>query len=243
MKKVFISSPLEEEILLPKDITHHILHVFRHDIRKPILVTGSDSRCGYYEITGETNGSASAKLVEYVEIVQNESRLILVQSLLKGDKLEWVLQKATELNVDTIYLVSTKNNVVKYDQKKLEAKLQRWEKIVLEASQQCGRNTLPSIIISETLESVLHIESNALRLVAYENEEGRTLKDELQDYKQCNAHPEVLICIGPEGGFQDSEINGIIKSGGKSISLGSTILRAETAAIAALAMMQYELEL
>jgi len=243
MKKIFIPTPLDEIIELPKDVTHHVLHVFRHNMEKPITVTGSDNRCGTYQITAEVDGKAQAKLIEYVDANLASYRTILVQSLLKGEKLEWVLQKATELNVDTIYLVSTANCVAKYDEKKLQSKVNRWEKIMLEAAQQCGRNHLPTLVVGETLLQALDIESDALKLVAYENEAGQTIKDVLKTLHSDKSVTDVLICIGPEGGYQEKEINAIIKYGGKSVSLGNTILRAETAAIGSLAMIQYELEL
>lgn len=243
MKKIFIPTPLDEIIQLPKDVTHHVLHVFRHNMEKPITVTGSDNRCGIYQITEEVDGIAQAKLIEYVESDASSYRTILVQSLLKGEKLEWVLQKATELNVDTIYLVSTANCVAKYDDKKLQSKVSRWEKIMLEAAQQCGRNQLPTLVVGETLSQVLTIEADALKLVAYENEDGHTIKSALQLVHTNQTIIDILICIGPEGGYQEKEINAIIESGGKSVSLGNTILRAETAAIGSLAMIQYELEL
>ena len=243
MKKIFIPTPLDEIIQLPKDVTHHVLHVFRHNMEKPITVTGSDNRCGIYQITEEVDGLAQAKLIEYVESDASSYRTILVQSLLKGEKLEWVLQKATELNVDTIYLVSTANCVAKYDDKKLQSKVSRWEKIMLEAAQQCGRNQLPTLVVGETLSQVLAIEADALKLVAYENEDGHTIKSALQSVHTNQTITDILICVGPEGGYQEKEINAIIESGGKSVSLGNTILRAETAAIGSLAMIQYELEL
>ena len=243
MKKIFIPTPLDEIIELPKDVTHHVLHVFRHNMEKPITVTGSDNRCGIYQITDEVDGIAQAKLIEYVATDVSSYRTILVQSLLKGEKLEWVLQKATELNVDTIYLVSTANCVAKYDDKKLQSKVSRWEKIMLEAAQQCGRNQLPTLVVGETLSQVLIIEADALKLVAYENEDGHTIKSALQLVHTNQTLTDILICVGPEGGYQEKEINAIIESGGKSVSLGATILRAETAAIGSLAMIQYELEL
>ena len=243
MKKIFIPTPLDEIIELPKDVTHHVLHVFRHNMEKPITVTGSDNRCGTYQITAEVDGKAQAQLIEYVEGNLASYRTILVQSLLKGEKLEWVLQKATELNVDTIYLVPTANCVAKYDEKKLQSKVNRWEKIMLEAAQQCGRNHLPTLVVGETLLQALDIESEALKLVAYENEAGQTIKDVLKTLHSDKSVTDVLICIGPEGGYQEKEINAIIKYGGKSVSLGNTILRAETAAIGSLAMIRYELEL
>ena len=97
MKKIFISTPLDESIVLPKDVTHHILHVFRHNIEKPITVTGSDDRCGIYQINDEINGLAQASLIEYIDSPTSMHRTILVQSYLKGEKLEWVLQKLQSL--------------------------------------------------------------------------------------------------------------------------------------------------
>ena len=265
MKKIFIHTPLTDNIIIPKDITHHILHVFRHDMRKPVTVSGSDGQTGSYLITAEIDGAAYAQLCELLPSQTQMSRVILVQSLLKGEKLEWVLQKATELNVDAVYLVATANNVVKYDDKKLMSKASRWEKIMQEASQQCGRNQLPTLVVDQTLPQVLDIESDALQLVAYENETGRTLKDALVDFKQktlsdfnqttvensnnsngviiAPTQPTVLICIGPEGGFQQKEIDAMSERGVESVTLGNTILRAETAAISSIAMINYELEL
>lgn len=214
MKKIFIPTPLDEIIELPKNVTHHVLHVFRHNMEKPITVTGSDNRCGTYQITAEVDGKAQAKLIEYVDANLASYRTILVQSLLKGEKLEWVLQKATELNVDTIYLVPTANCVAKYDEKKLQSKVNRWEKIMLEAAQQCGRNHLPTLVVGETLLQALDIESDALKLVAYENEAGQTIKDVLKTLHSDKSVTDVLICIGPEGGYQEKEINAIIKYGG-----------------------------
>ena len=114
---------------------------------------------------------------------------------------------------------------------------------MLEAAQQCGRNQLPTLVVGEKLSQVLEIESDALKLVAYENEDGHTIKDVLSQVNSDESITDILICIGPEGGYQENEINAIIESGGKSVSLGTTILRAETAAIGSLAMIQYELEL
>ena len=243
MKKIFIPTQLDETIELPIDVTHHVLHVFRHNIEKPITVTGSDNRCGMYQIIEEVDGKAQAKLIEYIEGAAASYRMILVQSILKGEKLEWVLQKTTELNVDTVYLVPTSNCVAKYDAKKLQSKYSRWEKIMLEASQQCGRTQLPTLVVDEPLSNVLDIESESLKLVAYENEAGYTIKDALKAISSDSTNRDILICIGPEGGFQEKEINDIIECGGQSVTLGHTILRAETAAIAALSMVHYELEL
>ena len=91
-----------------------------------------------------------------------------------------------------------------------------------------------SCVVGEPLSNVLDIESESLKLVAYENEAGYTIKDALKAINSDSTNRDILICIGPEGGFQEKEINDIIECGGQSVALGHTILRAETAAIAAL---------
>ncbi|ETJ32779.1 RNA methyltransferase, RsmE family, partial [human gut metagenome] len=80
-----------------------------------------------------------------------------------------------------------------------------------EAAQQCGRNQLPTLVVGEKLSQVLEIESDALKLVAYENEAGQTIKDVLKTLHSDKSVTDVLICIGPEGGYQEKEINAIIK--------------------------------
>ena len=134
MKKIFIDAPLDTMITIPKDTTHHLLTVFRHKMEKPVLVGGSDGRTGVYQIQDVVDGEASAKLVGDIQDESvSEVEVVLVQGFLKADKLEWVLQKTTELNVHSVYAVPMKNCVVQYKMDKLPQKVQRWEKIMKEA--------------------------------------------------------------------------------------------------------------
>lgn len=238
MKKLFYPEPLGDNIVLPEDMTHHINHVMRHNWAKPITITGADGKTGTYRIIGEVDGQAQCEIIAYGDGDVKRMRKVLVQSLLKGDKLEWVLQKATELDVDAIYLVETRHNVVKYDGSKLLNKKKRWDKILMEAAQQCGRPRLPELIVDCALTDVLDRENNIQWVVAYENEEGLTLKDVL-----AQVTTGVGIIIGPEGGLHVEEVQALHEKGVTSVSLGHTILRAETAAVAVMAMIHYELEL
>lgn len=240
MKKLFIPSPLDDTINLPEAETHHLLRVFRHDFKKPIMVTGSDGGLGIYYVTGEEDGQAIAKLDHYVDYQPRDYDLVLVQSILKGDKMDLVVQKCTELDMDMLYTVTTSNCVAKYDAKKLAAKSQRWSKIMQEASQQCGRQDLPDLEVGLSLDEVLEAESDSLCVVAYEAEDGTTLRKVLTDNPQKR---RVVIFIGPEGGFKPQEVENLAAKGVAVASLGATILRAETAAISAIAMAKYELEL
>lgn len=240
MKKLFIPTPLADTILLPEAETHHLLRVFRHDFKKPITVTGSDGRMGIYYVTSEENGQASAELDHYVDYQARDYDLVLVQSILKGDKMDLVVQKCTELDMDMMYTVTTSNCVAKYDAKKLATKSQRWSKIMQEASQQCGRHDLPDLETGLSIDEILAAEADSLCIVAYEAEDGTTLRKVLMDNPEKR---RVVIFIGPEGGFQPQEIQTLVAKGVAVASLGATILRAETAAISAMAMAKYELEL
>lgn len=245
MKKLFVPMPLSEEIVLPKDSTHHLLTVFRHPVDEEFLVTGSDNRTGWFMITGvNDNGEGTAVLVRWVDSVDGLAQVALAQAYVKGEKLEWILQKATELNVHTVYTLPGKHSVAKYDDKKLNAKAQRWQKILQEASQQCGRQQLPIFQTATSIGAVIEAEQaqNTLLLVANETEDGTTIRDVLQKAVWADqADPRVLIFIGPEGGWSAEELAYFTENGVKSVSLGTTILRAETAAIASLAMINYEL--
>lgn len=242
MKKIFISTPLDTEIIIPKETTHHLLTVFRHNVAKPIRVSNNDGGTATYRILDVVDGEARAERVGDVDTTSTgDVEVVLVQAFLKADKLEWVLQKATELNVHTVYAVPMKHCVVQYKADKLPQKVERWQKIMKEASQQCGREQLPKLEIKQNITEVLTAESKrgTRLLVAYENEASHTLKEALQQ----DDSQRVLIIIGPEGGLSESEVSLMMDLGADVVTLGSTILRAETAAISSVSMLQYELNM
>lgn len=242
MKKLFISSPLNEEVQIPRDLAHHLLQVLRHSKEEPVLVSGLDKRSGLYSIVNDDLNACKAKLIRFVEESVPEKEIVLVQSFLKGDKFEWVLQKATELNVSHVYGVSTKHSVAHYDKKKLDQKEVRWQKILKESSQQCGRAYLPELTVQMTWKEVLRQEAqrpDTALFIAYEREGNQSLKVALSQIPRDEIQ-RIVICIGPEGGFHSSEVDDLLALGGQSISLGKSILRAETAAISSVAILQYE---
>ena len=245
MKKIFIDVPLTDEIVLPADTTHHLLNVFRHKMSKPVLVGGSDGRTATYELIDVVDGQARARILQDGVVQDDEVEIVLVQGFLKADKLELVLQKATELNVHTVYATTMKNCVAQYKDSKLPQKISRWQKIIKEAAQQCGRAKLPELEAELSINEIIERETNpnTLLLVAYENEQSRTLKEALQDNNNGEPFERVVIFVGPEGGLTPSEVANYEAAGVKSVTLGNTILRAETAAIGAVSMLQYELNM
>lgn len=169
--------------------------------------------------------------------VQYESPLniTLYQCILKSDKNEYIIQKATELGVNRIVFVETERTVVKLDEKKWIKKQNRFEKIALESSKQSKRTSIPEI---EGLLNIYEIsnQDNSLSLVFYENE-----TESIHSLLTNSNYKDINIFIGPEGGLSEENLKVLKSKGFKSVSLGNRILRADTAPICALSIIQYEL--
>ncbi len=249
MKKAFLDISLEEEILMDVEHSHHILNVLRHKKERPLPIANSTEGMAMYRFQSMNDDGTSLWHREGAIVpVEEKGPIVLVQAFLKGDKFEWVLQKTTELDVTEIITVPSAHTVVQYDGKKLEAKDKRWQKILMEASQQCNRGIMPTCTHLSSWASMIEYcrdkYKDALLLVAYENEEQRHIKSELREHYGCEATKEkaIIICIGPEGGLAEAEVQALEKEGAKRVTLGETILRAETAAVASVAMIAYERE-
>lgn len=214
---------------------NHIKNVLRMSIGEQFLVSCEDIS-DLCEIESIETDTVVVKIVE--ENYQSTNlpiKIHLFQGLPKSDKLELIIQKAVELGVATITPVSMKRSIVKIDDKKKKSKQERWQAIAAAAAKQSKRTSVPELcdILSynEFIERVRELD---LLLVPYECAEGMTAtKNALQEIK---SGMNVGIIIGPEGGFEEKEIEQAVSAGGKVISLGTRILRTETAAITAVAM-------
>ncbi len=169
-------------------------------------------------------------------------KIYLFQGLPKGDKMELIIQKAVELGVHKIIPVEMSRCVVKLDGKKKLSKTARWQAIAESAAKQSKRTLVPEIEVPLSYTEALKIASDLdLFLVPYENEIGMTAtKEALSLIKKGSS---VGIIIGPEGGFEKTEVEKAFTSGGKVISLGQRILRTETAAITAVGMCMLHIEM
>ena len=162
-------------------------------------------------------------------------RIHLFQGLPKSDKLELIIQKAVELGVVSVTHVAMKRSIVKIDDKKKKSKRERWQAIAEAAAKQSKRTAIPQVQDVVTYKEMISAAKDLdLLLVPYECAEGMTAtKAALREIK---SGMNVGIIIGPEGGFKQTEIDLAREAGGKIISLGSRILRTETAAITTIAM-------
>ena len=169
-----------------------------------------------------------------------DTKITLYQALLKSDKMEYVIQKAVELGVSKIAPFISKNVVVKVEGKDINKKSDRWNKIALEAVKQCGRSDIVSVDNVINFNEMKEALSEYDRVIlAYENEK-EPLKNIL---RSLNKKEKIAIIIGAEGGFNVDEVEQILTNkNAVSVSLGSRILRAETASLNLLSILMYELE-
>lgn len=223
---------------------NHIKNVLRIKQGEEMLVsdgTGRDYLCQAEEIAGL---EVTVRILETEEEVRElPSRIWLFQGLPKSDKMEFIIQKAVELGAAGIVPVSTRNTVVKLDPKKEEAKVKRWQAIAESAAKQSKRSLVPRVSGIMTLKEAFdYVESQgfSVRLIPYEHEAGMDgTKTELD---AAGPGQDIAVFIGPEGGFDEREIELALSKGVRPISLGRRILRTETAGLALLSVLMMRLE-
>ena len=185
--------------------------------------------------------------------------ITLAECLPKQNKFDYIVEKVTELGIDKISPLISDRTIARPGNFRAKTKLERWERIAKEAAEQCARDTLPEIENIVELEDWLKKISptlgkftvkndkkifdckGALLLFCYENEQEQKIQDILGEYKFADCDKNIIILIGPEGGFSEREVEAIKSAGGVSVSLGKRILKTDTAAISTLANVQYEL--
>lgn len=244
MSRFFVSPENigEENIIIDnREDLHHMVKVLRLSAGDEIDVSDSSQweyRC---EILSVDADSAVARIVDKQKFTaEPDVKVTLFQGIPKQGKMEVIVQKCVELGVESIVPVFMARTVV-VDKGNFGKKIQRWQKVSDEAVKQCRRGIIPQVQEPvRTAEAIEQFDRFDLVLFPYENEDGRTIKDELRN---CGAPRNVAVIIGPEGGFSDEEAEAIVNAGGRSVSLGKTTLRTETAGMAAIAMIMYELEL
>ncbi len=214
---------------------NHIKNVLRMNAGDTFLVSeeGVSNLC---EINAFENDIVIAKIIEEDYNDTNlPIKIYLFQGLPKADKMELIIQKTVELGVEGIIPVEMNRCVVKLDDKKKKSKVARWQGISESAAKQSKRNVIPEI--SDVLtykEALAKAKELDLLLVPYESKNG--MEDTKSALAEIKSGMSVGILIGPEGGFEESEVDQALQMGGKVISLGKRILRTETAAITAVAM-------
>lgn len=230
----------EDEIIIKNDDVKHIKNVLRLDIDDEIIVCDGKNNDYKVVIKSIDKNSVLCKIIEkFDNKSESNLKITLYQGLPKSSKMDLIIQKATELGVSEIVPIITDRTIVKIkDSDKENKKIDRWSKIALEASKQCRRGIVPEIKEIMSFEAMISKLKNQKNIIVpYENEENITMKKVLSEISDKN----ISIIIGPEGGFEDSEIKKLVEINSKIVTLGPRILRTETAGFTAIAITMYEL--
>ena len=220
---------------------NHIVNVLRMKIGEELLISVKgdwDYLCKIEEIE---NDRVNLKLLESMEQRELPIKLTLLQGIPKSDKLEMIIQKAIELGVSEIIPVKTNRVVVRIDEKKTQAKVNRWNAIAQSAAKQSKRSIIPKVLKPQTIDNALEIVKDyGVKLLPYENADGiKKTKDILNSLDSKN---NIAVFIGPEGGFEEAEVKKATDFGFEVITLGKRILRTETAGLALLGNIMIRLE-
>lgn len=239
----------EKDIVITGPDVNHIKNVIRlkpgDEISVSNGVDGRDYRCGIAAIA-EDEVRCELRFIKE-DGVELPAKVYLFQGLPKGDKMEFIIQKMVELGVYEIIPVAMQRCVVKLDDKKAKSKIARWQGIAEAAAKQSKRGIVPQIhSVMGYKEALAYAADMDCRLVPYEMEESLDGSSGMAGTKKLieaiKPGEAVAIFIGPEGGFDDNEIQSAISQGMKPITLGKRILRTETAGMTVMAWIMYQLE-
>jgi 16S rRNA (uracil1498-N3)-methyltransferase len=228
-------------IRLVGDLLHHLRDSLR--LHPGDSLTLNDGRGIRYrvEVTHVTSQAIDSRIIDQqTDQSRKTSPIVLGQALIKGDKMDWVIQKATELGVDTIVPVHSTHSVIKPRPERLDHQRSRWERIARDAAQQSERWTIPTVADPADLAQICRQYASAsVKGMLAERSSGSSLAT--MPLPQDHQDPIILL-VGPEGGWAPDEQRLAAEQGFHPLTLGPRILRAETAAIAALSILQSRLD-
>jgi len=235
MTRLFLDGIIQKErvVHLTAEKAHYIATVLRSKIHDTLIVIDSTGAAYSARISVIDKKQTSIEIIgDFHQDNESPLDIILLQGLLRGEKMDLVIQKATELGVTEIVPVITGRSQIRETRK-----LQRWQKIAGEASRQCGRNRIPLIHEPDALETVI-ASRRIKRGIIFWEKEGASFSAALDQFK---GEKKIVLCIGPEGGFSEKEVRAAEDRGFSVASLGKRILRAETASIVSISIAQFVL--
>ncbi|MCP3030362.1 16S rRNA (uracil(1498)-N(3))-methyltransferase [Halobacillus sp. A1] len=247
MQRYFVDSSNwnQTQVTISGDDVHHISNVMRMTEGQTIVCVHPDFGAAVCSIEKmEVPEQIICKVDEWIKKnTELPVNVTIVQSLGKGDKMEQVVQKATELGADSFIPYQAERSVAKWDKKKTDKKIMRLKKIAKEASEQSERVKVPEIHDLLELNELLRMDSFDVKLLAFEDEARKDTYSSLRlELEKVNEGDSLLVIFGPEGGFSSRESNALVNSGFHSIRLGPRILRMETAPLYFLSAVSYHFE-
>lgn len=182
----------------------------------------------------------SVEILKKDKIPDEVVNITIYQALPKANKMDFIIQKTTELGADRIVPFQSARSIPRLSVDKARFKISRWRNIATEAARQCGRADIPEVTGILSYEEVITCsEREKLKIIFWEEESVRGIKQVLRDEKY-NGVKDIAVIIGPEGGFSKEEVESAVRKGFISVSLGRNILKVETAALTILSIIQYE---
>ncbi len=247
MQRYFAKFSVEENhFIITGEDCRHIERVMRMKEKDEIICVSEDQRTALCSIAQISTDEVIADVIQWIEdTVELPIEVTIVSGLPKGDKLEWIIQKGTELGAARFIPFTAVRSVVKWDEKKADKKVSRWCKIAKEAAEQSHRSKVPEVWNPVDIQSLIQLgEGYDVKLVAYEEQarlgEGTVLASNL---KKLEKGGSLLVVFGPEGGLTEQEVVKLLESGFVPCGLGPRILRTETAPLYLLSAVSYQLEL
>lgn len=234
--RIYVPLPLTPggEVELPAQAGEHVVRVLRLERGHPLRLFNGDGGEYAGEITALAKRVVSARVLKAIAESDRESplRITLGQGIARGEKMDWVLQKATELGVARIVPLITERTEVKLDAERAERRLAHWQAVIAAACEQCGRNRLPE------LQAPIRLVDWAAALAGQEG--LRLALDPHGDVavRDLAAGNAATLAVGPEGGLSAPDLAALAQAGFRGLRLGPRILRTETAGLAALAALQ-----
>ncbi|HLO11915.1 MAG TPA: 16S rRNA (uracil(1498)-N(3))-methyltransferase [Pseudoneobacillus sp.] len=234
------------QLVISGDDYHHIVRVMRMSVGDKLIGVnslGNTCKCTIAEITDEKI------LCNIVECEDRSSelpiRVTIASGLPKGDKLELIIQKGTELGANQFIPFTADRSIVKWDDKKAEKKVERWQKIAKEAAEQSHRNKVPVVNSPVNIKALIEASKDYdCKLIAYEEESRKGETSVLaKSLLNLQNNDSLFVVFGPEGGLSPKEIQLLSESGFLPCGLGPRILRTETAPLYLLAAVSYHFEL
>ncbi len=225
-------------VILEGEEHRHLSKVARIKPRQRVWLFDEEGRNYLAEVARIERDRTRLTILEREDAQEPSLHITLCQALIKAKKMNSIIQKATELGVSAIVPVITSRTIIRIEEKE-ERKLERWKKIIREAAKQSHVSFLPSIMYPVKLDKLIRESNEEKKLLLSENQ-GKPLKDILIPGSRKGKYPSsVLLLVGPEGGWTDEEEKFILDHGFEAVSLGSQILRTETAALSSLAMIAH----
>ena len=233
MQRYFCNELKSNKFTLSNDDSYHITKVMRMNLGDLVEVV-----CN--------NETYISKIISFNPVVceidkkadennELDKKIYICQSLVNEQKMDYILQKGTELGAFSFIPYLATNSIIK-DNGKSDKKINRWQKIVKEASEQSKRNIIPEVLDFHRINDLINIKCD-LKIVCSVNEKVNNVKNIIQKYSNCDT---IMVVIGPEGGFTDKEEEIFKNNGFILVSLGNRVLRTETASLMVLSMFNYE---